>query len=31
MMPASSSAVAPAARNAATMDPAEVPATRGNV
>ena len=30
-MPASSSAVAPAARKAATMDPAEVPATRGNV
>ena len=31
MMAASWSAVAPAARNAATIDPAEVPATRGKV
>ena len=31
MIAASSLAVAPAARNAATIEPAEVPATRGNV
>ena len=31
MMAVSWSAVAPAARNAATIEPADVPASRGNV